>query len=118
MPALFSDSQLQKTRYYQKSSGESGPIGFGGRSEENESTDTSFAFYDESRVSSKIHSEYKDNPLYLIPMTERETLLRKWLAQSQNTTPDKVEFTQQHLNKSNQDRWFVIDQYLRQLCFK
>jgi serine protein kinase len=89
-----------------KGSGESGPIGFGGRNEEYDNGDTSFAFYDETKIASKLHSEFKDNPLFLIPMPERERLLRRWLGASQGISPDKVEIPQHMLqsglSKKNQ----------------
>jgi serine protein kinase len=89
-----------------KSSGEPGPIGFGGHNSDYEHSDESFAHYDEGKISCKIHSEYKDNPLFLIPMPHRETLLRKWIGQKRGISPDEVDipihFKIPGLSKRNQ----------------
>ena len=37
----------------------------------------SFAFLDESKIAAKIHSEYKENPLFLLPMPYREEFLKE-----------------------------------------
>ena len=56
--------------------GTSGPIGFLGDNEKTEQSG-SFAFLDESKLASKIHSEYKENPLFLLPMPYREEFLKQ-----------------------------------------
>jgi serine protein kinase len=73
-----------------KSTGETGPIGFGGRRDEYESSDTSFAMFDESRIACKLHSEFKDNPIFLLPMPDRERLLKLWIANAKGISVDQV----------------------------
>ncbi len=71
-----------------------GPIGFGGsRSREitRPSEDSTYAFLDERKIASKIHSEFKENPLFLIPMPQREIWLREWVAAKKNIRPEDVE---------------------------
>jgi len=70
--------------------GESGPIGFG-KSSAQESGPSSYALLDESEIASKIVSEFKENPIYLIPMPTREIWLRNWIAQQEACSPDDVE---------------------------
>jgi predicted Ser/Thr protein kinase len=59
--------------------GESGPIGFGAGSKEDRNT-SSYALLDETKIASKITSEFRENPLYLIPREQRETWLKNWMA--------------------------------------
>ncbi len=70
--------------------GESGPIGFG-KSTSEESGPTSYALLEEFDIASRIVSEFKENPLYLIPMPERETWLRTWIGLQDGCAPEKVE---------------------------
>ncbi len=72
-----------------KSMGISGPIGFS--PEKDDIGGDSFAYLDESRIASKIHSEFRENPIFLIPMPQREQWLRKWLAKEKNTSPDNTD---------------------------
>ena len=65
-----------------KKMGISGPIGFAADSAKDDYN--SFAYLDEARVASKIHSEFKENPLFLIPMPQREEWLRSWIAEERN----------------------------------
>ena len=46
---------------------------------------------DDTLISSKIHSDFKDNPIYLIPMPQREAWLREWIAAKENIKPEDVE---------------------------
>lgn len=91
-----------------KAMGSAGPIGFmGGSSDEGGGIrEDSFAFLDEARIASKIHSEYKENPIFLIPMPQREKLLRKWFAAEKGMSEDEVELPQHilmaGLSKRNQ----------------
>ncbi|SME96079.1 hypothetical protein [Pseudobacteriovorax antillogorgiicola] len=73
-----------------KRMGTSGPIGFGGE-EDNINHSESFAYLEEAKIASKIHSEFKENPIFLIPMPQREAYLRKWLAKEQEISEDQVE---------------------------
>lgn len=73
-----------------KARGEAGPIGFGNR-QGGEDRGLSFAFLDDIQISSKIHSEYKENPIYLIPMPQREVFLREWVAVKKGIKPEDVE---------------------------
>ncbi len=87
--------------------GSSGPIGFSGAQEvETGVREDSFAFLDEARIASKIFSEYKENPIFLIPMPQRETWLRRWIAKNQGIAEEAVEIPQHillaGLSKRNQ----------------
>lgn len=70
--------------------GESGPIGFGKINVEDSGPD-SYALLDESEIASKIVSEFKENPLYLIPMPVRETWLRNWIGATEGCAPQDVD---------------------------
>ena len=73
-------------------SGEAGPIGFAGRYEDrSERYRDSYALLEESKIACKLHSEFHDNPLFLLPMPQREQLLRKWLAQEKGVSEAQVE---------------------------
>lgn len=72
-------------------SGESGPIGFAARYDEARGRDESYAFLDDNQISSKLMSEFKENPLFLIPMPFRETILRKFVAERDGVAPESVE---------------------------
>ncbi|RZA27239.1 MAG: hypothetical protein EOP10_00775, partial [Proteobacteria bacterium] len=90
-----------------KAAGSHGPIGFVGESAGYSALkEESFAFLDEAKIASKIPSEYKENPVYLIPLPHRETLLRKWLAAEQGIAEADVEIPQNlmmaGLSKRNQ----------------
>ena len=78
-----------------KAAGAHGPIGFAGdHSAYTSLKEESFAFLDEGKIASKIPSEYKENPLFLIPQPHRETLLRKWFAEEQGLAEADVEIPQ------------------------
>ena len=67
-----------------------GPIGFGSSANELFDTSSSYALLDEGKIASKIHSEFKENPVYLIPMPQRETWLRNWFAEKDDISPEEV----------------------------
>lgn len=70
--------------------GESGPIGFGA-SRGDDVDKGSYALLDDTQIASKIHSDFKDNPIYLIPMPQREIWLREWIAAKEGIRPEDVE---------------------------
>ena len=74
-----------------KAHGESGPIGFSSP-KENKPTggEVSYAFLDDSKIASTLASEYRENPLFLLPMPQREQLLREWIAAKRGCAPDQV----------------------------
>ena len=72
-------------------SGESGPIGFAARGDERHAIGESYALLDDNQIASKLQSEFKENPLYLIPMPFRETWIREWVAEKEGKRPDQVE---------------------------
>jgi serine protein kinase len=72
-------------------SGESGPIGFAARHDEVRGNESSYALLDDNQISSKLQSEFKENPLFLIPMPYREKILRDFIARSEGVSPEKVE---------------------------
>ena len=86
--------------------GESGPIGFASGGTKDDDQGNSYAMLDDTLIASKIHSDFKDNPIFLIPMPQREAWLRKWLAQHEGKRADDVEIPphilQSGLSKRNQ----------------
>ena len=86
--------------------GDTGPIGFGALKESDVDAHGSYALLDDSVIVSKIHSDFKDNPIFLIPMPQREAWLRRWIAASENIRPEDVELPphirQAGLSKRNQ----------------
>jgi predicted Ser/Thr protein kinase len=60
--------------------GESGPIGFGAAVDGGYESSVSYALVDDSQIACKINSEFKDNPIFLIPMPQRELWLREWIS--------------------------------------
>lgn len=84
--------------------GEGGPIGFASSREDNRLG--SYALLDDTMIASKIHSDFKDNPIYLLPMPQRERWLREWIAKAEGTRPEDVELPphilQAGLSKRNQ----------------
>ena len=45
---------------------------------------------DDVKIASTLYSEYKENPLFLLPMPQREALLTEWITANKNCAPDKV----------------------------
>ncbi len=93
-----------------KAMGAVGPIGFSGMREDDTSIrEDSFAFLDESKIASKVHSEYKENPLFLIPMPQRAQWLKKWISEETGVAEEDVEIPQHiqlaGLSKRNQLIW-------------
>lgn len=72
-------------------SGESGPIGFAARYDEGRGREDSYALLEDSQISSKLQSEFKENPLFLIPMPFREKMLRNFVASAEGKKPEDVE---------------------------
>lgn len=86
--------------------GELQPIGFG-QKKEGSSDINSYALIDEGRIASRIPSEFKENPLFIIPMPYRETYLRQWIAAKEGIREEDVEL-EPHilltgLSKKNQE---------------
>lgn len=86
--------------------GETGPIGFGAPREDGRGSG-SYALLDEAKISSKITSEFRENPVYLIPRAQREMWLRTWIAAKEGCQPDDVQLPPQillpGLSKRNQE---------------
>lgn len=59
------------------SAGESGTIGFGGLEQADSAETGSFAKLSDQKIKAKLISEFKENPLFLLPMPYRETFLRQ-----------------------------------------
>jgi predicted Ser/Thr protein kinase len=72
-------------------SGESGPIGFASRRDEMSVDQESYAFLDDNQISSKLQSEFKENPLFLIPMPYREKILRSFVANKEHANEAAVD---------------------------
>lgn len=70
--------------------GESRPIGFND-GDTYTSKKTSYATLDDDQISCKIPSEFRENPLYLLPMPQRATIIKKWIAANENIPIDDVE---------------------------
>jgi len=62
-------------------------LGFGGRERP---SPKSFAYLDESEVETKIQSEFKDHPLFLIPKRQRQSLLKRLLAGTDFTLSEAI----------------------------
>jgi serine protein kinase len=93
-----------------KAMGAVGPIGFSGiQGEDSSVREDSFAFLDESKIASKIHSEYKENPIFLIPMPQRAIWLKQWISEETGVPESEVEIPQHillsGLSKRNQLIW-------------
>jgi serine protein kinase len=72
-------------------SGESGPIGFAARRDETSGDPETYAFLDDNQISSKLQSEFKENPLFLIPMPYRENILRGYFAKKTGARVNEVD---------------------------
>jgi serine protein kinase len=72
-------------------SGESGPIGFAARRDENSGDPETYAFLDDNQVSSKLQSEFKENPLFLIPMPYRENILKAYLGKKTGAKENEID---------------------------
>lgn len=90
----------------------SGKIGFGDDGATQELS--TFAFLDENQILAKIHSEFKENPLFLIPMPYRENFLRKILASKEGVKEEDVNIPEHlftnGLSKKNQE---ILDNMLQ-----
>ena len=71
--------------------GEMGPIGFGGLGDISDEGGGSYALLDELHIASKVHSEFRDNPIFLIPMPQRVEWLRSWIANKEKCQPQDVD---------------------------
>ncbi len=72
--------------------GESGPLGFGHtRGSGSERFLQSYANLDEHKIAAKVMSEFRENPIYLIPLEQRVTWLKEIIAKKNNTDPKDVE---------------------------
>jgi serine protein kinase len=80
-----------------KSSGETGPIGFKTLGDQGKDNYDSYAHLSEDEISSKIHSEYHENPIFILPMPFREDFLRKTFAAKTGETPENVKIPPQLL---------------------
>ena len=67
------------------SRGEATTIGFTAEKPDKEAL-ASFALLEEKKIACRISSEFKENPLFLLPMPYRQELLSNWL-QKKNGTP-------------------------------
>lgn len=88
------------------SNSESQPIGFGTSSHPSSKIKESYALLDETKISSKITSEFKENPLFLLPMPYRKSCLLKWISDKEGTPIDQIELPPHilanNLSKKNQ----------------
>ncbi|MBP6217938.1 MAG: hypothetical protein KA436_05080 [Oligoflexales bacterium] len=91
-----------------RAKGELLPIGFGsGQNAIRRDSHDSYAHLEEGKITSKLSSEFKENPLFLIPMPYRENLLRTWIAKAEGLEEDEVSLPphilQGGLSKKNQE---------------
>jgi len=82
------------------SGGELSPIGFASKRKDDSEGARSYAHLDDSRIASKITSEFKENPIFLIPMPYREEFLRKCIADKEGIDPKEVELPPHILRNS------------------
>lgn len=73
-----------------KSHGETSAIGFAKEYDDIKKATDSYAFLPEPKIACKISSEFKENPIFLLPMPLREIWLRKWIAAEKNISEDDV----------------------------
>lgn len=89
-----------------KAMGASAPIGFGSDQDLDRLKTDTFAFLEESKIASKIHSEFRENPIFLIPLPTRQIWLKKWISMASNCNPEDAELpvhvTLPGLSKRNQ----------------
>ena len=82
-------------------------IGFGKTNGNHTARGSSYALLEEKKVAAKLISEFKENPLFLIPMPFREDLLRGWLEASEDSQKGEVYFPPHlllgGLSKKNQE---------------
>ncbi len=82
--------------------GEAATIGF--TADKTKDASASFALLDEKKIACRISSEFKENPLFLLPMPYRQSLLSSWLqkkgASSTDTLPAHI--LSSGLSKRNQ----------------
>jgi serine protein kinase len=71
-------------------SGDSGPIGFSPRRDESSASLESYAYLDDHQIISKLQSEFKENPIFLLPMPFREKVIREWLAAASGQSPESI----------------------------
>ncbi|MDE3269967.1 MAG: hypothetical protein OYH77_06755 [Pseudomonadota bacterium] len=81
--------------------GEARRIGFGERGD-SDAANSSYAYLDDSQISCNIPSEFRENPIYLLPVDIRVALLKKWLVKqgSNDVLPPHVYLS--GLSKRNQ----------------
>ena len=70
--------------------GESRPIGFND-SEVYTNNTSSYAELEDDQISCKIPSEFKENPIYLLPMPQREVIIKRWIAAHEDIPVETVE---------------------------
>ncbi|MFK7825036.1 MAG: hypothetical protein AB8G05_12850 [Oligoflexales bacterium] len=71
--------------------GDSGTIGFGSDKNNPEPHKESYALLEDNKIASKLISEYKENPLFLVPMPYREEMLRSWLSAKEGVKPEDID---------------------------
>lgn len=71
------------------SRGDTAPIGFTADKTGKEDA-ASFALLDEKKISCRISSEFKENPLFLLPMPYRQELLTTWMKKNSDSTEIKL----------------------------
>lgn len=74
-----------------KAMGASAPIGFGSDQDLDRLKTDTFAFLEESKIASKIHSEFRENPIFLIPLPTRQIWLKQWISKVSNCSPEDVD---------------------------
>ena len=71
--------------------GETAPIGFGAPVNSSlTSNHESYALLEETKIAAKLISDFKENPLFLLPLAYRERFVRSWLALEKNCSPDEI----------------------------
>lgn len=89
-----------------KPKGHASSIGFGDQNPAGlKQNITSFAHLEDHKIAARIISEFKESPLFLIPMPYRENLLKEWISENQQIPIEEIEipfmYKQNGLSKKN-----------------
>ncbi|MCY4444069.1 MAG: hypothetical protein OXC44_04640 [Proteobacteria bacterium] len=84
-------------------SGESREIGFAGSKDPSNNDYPSYSGLSESKIASKIDSEFKENPIYLLPEAQRISLVESLLSDMDDVTLRWGHVFKEGLSKRNQE---------------
>lgn len=85
---IFPTDKSDQPRTY----GETGPLGFGNhRQREITRHSHSYAQLEEQKIAAKVDSEFRENPLFLIPTDQRVKWLKQIIADKEGKAPEDIE---------------------------